>query len=367
MKAPRVEKLAQTLVNYSIGVQPGDTVALSGDISGLPWVREVYKQVILAGGLCATSIGDQEMGYFLLNHGNDDQLAWLSPMAHWSAAEADILMAIRSSNNTRAGSNIDSKRVAAQAAAHSDLGKLRFERAATGKQRWVIAMFPTDGNAQEADMSLEAWEDFVYKACFVDQPDPVQCWRDVEKNQQKYVDWLKGRDQVTVRGPNVDLSLSIKARTFINSTAKHNMPSGEIFTGPVEESVNGWVRFTYPVIRDGRQIDGVPLKFEKGKVISATATKNEAYLLSMLDTDPGARYLGEWAVGTNFGINRFTGLILFDEKIGGTMHMAVGRGYPETGSHNESAIHWDMICDMRDGSEIVVDGELLYKNGQFVF
>ena len=366
MKDPRLEKLAHTLVNYSVEVKPGDTVALVGDVSGLPLIREVYRQVILAGGLCATTIEDETQDQFLLRHGNDDQLAWLSPMSRWSAAEADIRLMIRSSNNTRAGSSIDPKRLAAQAAARNDLNKIRFERAASGQQRWVATMFPTEANAQDAEMSLEEWEDFVYKACFADQPDPIQCWRDVEVNQQKYVDWLKGHDRVVVRGPNVDLSLSIKGRTFINSTAKRNMPSGEIYTGPVEDSANGWVRFTYPAVKDGRQIEGVELKFQDGKVISATASKNEAYLLSMLDIDPGARYLGEWAIGTNYGITRFTGLILFDEKIGGTMHMAVGRGYPQTGSRNESAIHWDMICDMRDGSEILVDGELLYKNGQFV-
>jgi aminopeptidase len=215
-------------------------------------------------------------------------------------------------------------------------------------------------------MSLEEFENFMYSACLVDQPDPIQAWREVERKQQKYVDWLKGRKHIQVRGSNIDMTLSIADRTFINSTATHNMPSGEIFTGPVEDSVNGWVRFNYPAINGGRQVDGIELNFENGKVIKATAKKNQEYLLSMLNTDPGASYLGEWAIGTNYGINRFTGNILFDEKIGGTIHMAVGRGYPETGSKNESAIHWDMICDMRQDSEIIVDGDLLYKNGQFV-
>src|SRR5579859_3529909 len=234
MKDPRVEKLARTLITYSVEIKSGDTVALNGDVSGLPLVEEVYKQVILAGGHCAVSLGDDEMGNFLLRHGNDEQLSWLSPMARWSSEEADVLISIRSSNNTRAANSLDPKRSALSASAHSALGKIRFQRSAAGTQRWVIAMFPTNANAQEADMSLEEWENFVYKACFVDQPDPVQCWRDVEANQQKYVDWLKGRDKVVVRGPNVDLSLSVKDRTFINSTAKRNMPSGEIFTGPVE-------------------------------------------------------------------------------------------------------------------------------------
>jgi aminopeptidase len=170
---------------------------------------------------------------------------------------------------------------------------------------------------------------------------------------------------VVVRGKNSDLKLSVEGRTFINCAGDKNMPDGEIFTGPVEDSINGWVRFTYPAIYRGQEVDGVELEFKDGKVVNAKANKNEAYLMAMLNMDEGARYLGEFAIGTNYGIKRFTKSILFDEKIGGSMHMAVGAGYPETGSHNKSALHWDFICDMRDDSEILVDGELFYKNGEF--
>src|SRR5262249_35719587 len=308
---------------------------------------------------------DGPLANFFLHHAIDEQLKWISPVERWVVEESKVRITIRSSSNTRRNSSVEPKRVSAFNASRPELSRLRLRCSASGEQRWSLVMFPTEAHAQEADMSLVEFEDFVYRACFADQPDPIQCWRDVHAKQQKYVDWLKGRNHVHARGPNVDMTLSIKNRTFINSTATHNMPSGEIFTGPVEDSVNGWVRFTYPAINGGRQVGGIELKFENGKVVSATAKKNEAYLLSMLDTDSGSRYLGEWAIGTNYGINRFTGNILFDEKIGGTIHMAVGRGYPETGSHNESAIHWDMICDMRTDSEITVDGDLLYKNGQF--
>jgi aminopeptidase len=193
----------------------------------------------------------------------------------------------------------------------------------------------------------------------------VAHWQKVRAEQQRLVEWLKPRDKAVVRGPNVDLTLSIKGRTFINADGTHNMPDGEIYTGPVEDSVNGWVRFTYPAVAFGREVDGVEIKFEDGRVAKASARKGEEFLLNTLDTDAGARYLGEFAVGTNFGIARFTKSILFDEKIGGTIHMAFGAGYPETGSKNVSSLHWDMICDMRDGSEIVVDGELFYRNGEF--
>jgi aminopeptidase len=179
------------------------------------------------------------------------------------------------------------------------------------------------------------------------------------------VDWLAGKKQVTVKGPNADLSLSIEGRTFINADGEKNMPSGEIFTSPVEESAQGWIRFTYPAISSGREVEGIELEFKDGKVVSARAEKNEEFLLTMLDTDESARYLGEFAIGTNYGIKKFTKSILFDEKIGGSIHLAIGFGFIEAGGKNQSAIHWDMICDMRDDSEIHVDGELFYKNGQF--
>jgi aminopeptidase len=240
------------------------------------------------------------------------------------------------------------------------------ERSAAGNHRWVLTNYPCPAFAQEADMSLSDYERFVYSATFADQPDPVAAWQAIHDMQQKHVDWLMGKDQVVVKGPNVDLTLSIAGRTFINSDGKRNMPSGEIFTGPVEDSVNGWIRFTYPALRGGREVEGVELGFEDGKVVRASATKNEEYLISQLDSDPGARYLGEFAIGTNYQIQRFTKSILYDEKIGGTLHVAVGAGYPETGSRNQSAVHWDFICDMRHESEIWVDGELFYRNGQFV-
>ena len=240
------------------------------------------------------------------------------------------------------------------------------ERSAAGELKWTSTLFPTAASAQEADMSLRAYEEFVYGTCFCDRDDPVAEWQRIHDEQQQAIDWLTGRELVEISGPNAELKLSIKDRQFVNSDGHHNMPSGEIFTGPVEDSVNGWVRFTYPSIAGGREVEGIELWFEDGKVVKATAEKNEKYLLEMLDTDAGSRYLGEFAIGTNYGIQQFTKNILFDEKIGGSFHMAIGAGYPETGSQNRSSVHWDMICDMRDGSRILVDDDLLYQNGQFV-
>jgi aminopeptidase len=214
-------------------------------------------------------------------------------------------------------------------------------------------------------MSLEEFADYVYGTTYADTEDPIAAWQSVHDEQQRLVDWLQGRKQVQVKGPNVDLELSIQGRDFINSDGRANMPSGEIFTSPVEESVSGWVRFSYPAIRESRQVEGIELHFVDGRVEKATAEKNEAFLHSMLDTDRGARYVGEFAIGTNKRINRFIKNMLFDEKIGGTIHMALGYGFSEVGGKNESAIHWDMLCDMREGGQIFVDGELFYESGEF--
>jgi aminopeptidase len=363
----RIARLAHTLVHYSIAVQPGECILLSGELSGLPLIRETHKEIVRAGGHAVVALIDEQMGDFFLRHADDAQLAWLSPLERWASEEAAARIDIRSTNNTRAGTSISPARLALRNSARRGLGKLRFARAAEKTFRWTLTQFPTDAFAQEADMSLAEFEDFVYAATFADQPDPISRWRALGADQQRYVDWLKGKRTVQVRGPHIDMTLSIAGRTFINSDGRRNMPSGEIFTGPVEDSAEGWVRFTYPAIREGRVVEGVELRFAQGRVVEARARKNEEYLLAQLDADPGARYLGEFAIGTNFGIQRFTGNILFDEKIGGTIHMALGNGYPETGSVNESAIHWDMICDMRTDAEIVVDGEVLYRNGAFTF
>jgi aminopeptidase len=281
------------------------------------------------------------------------------------AEKLDVRIAIAAAENTRTLTGVDPQHQQAYQAARRKFMRTYMERSAAGNHRWVVTNFPCQAYAQEADMSLREYEEFVYGATFADQPDPVQCWQDIHDMQQHLVNWLVGKDHVQVQGPNIDLTLSIAGRTFINSDGKRNMPSGEIFTGPVENSANGWVRFTYPAIRDGREVDGVEFEFKEGRVVRASAQKNEAYLLSQLDIDQGARYLGEFAVGTNYKIQRFTKSILYDEKIGGTIHMAVGAGYPETGSQNQSSVHWDFICDMRTDSRILVDGELFYENGQF--
>ncbi len=361
----RTGRLAQLLVNYCVAVRPNDWVLIRADLLGLPLVEQVLAQVLAAGGRPTVQLLDERLDEIVLKHAGDEQLGWLSPVEQLQAERVDARITIRAARNTRGLSGVDPERQRALQNAQRPINQLYMQRAAAGDHRWTLALFPCQAYAQEADMSLAEYEDFVYAATYADQPDPVACWQRVHDRQQRLVEWLAGKSQVTVQGPNVDLSLSIAGRSFVNSDGRRNMPSGEIFTGPVEDSAEGWVRFTYPALRGGREVEGVEFHFAQGRVVRASASKNEAYLLSQLDSDEGSRFLGEFAIGTNDQIGRFTKNILFDEKLGGTMHLAVGAGYPETGSRNRSSVHWDFICDMRQDSEIRVDGELFYQNGKF--
>lgn len=362
----RVERMAKLLVEYSTNVQPGDKVGIFASPAAADLVRAVYERILERGGHPVTSIELPGLQEILYRTASDEQLESLDPLRKLVLEEFDALISIRSFFNTRELSGVDPERQSVRNKAMRPLMQRYMERGAAGELKWCGTLFPTYASAQEADMCLRDYEEFVFGACYCDREDPVAEWNRIHDEQERVISWLKGRDRVKVIGPNADLTLSIKDRVFVNSDGHHNMPSGEVFTGPVEDSAQGWVSFTYPAITGGREVSGIKLRFEDGKVVEASAKKNSNYLLRMLDTDEGSRYLGEFAIGTNFGIQRFTKNILFDEKIGGSFHMAVGAGYPETGSVNRSAIHWDMICDMREGGEIWVDGDLLYKNGEFV-
>ncbi len=362
----RVERLARLLVDYSINAQPGERVAIISTPEAADLIRGIYARILERGAFPVLELSLAGLEEIFFRNASDEQLAFIDPVRKMIIEDFDALIRIRAASNTRELNSIDPDRQALRNKAMQPILRRYMERGGAGELKWNGTLFPTAAYAQEADMSLRDYEDFVYGACFCDREDPVAEWMRVHEEQQQAIRWLEGRKDVKITGPNADLTLSIEDRTFINSDGHHNMPSGEIYTGPVEDSANGWVHFTYPALTGGREVDGIELWFEDGKVVKAKARKNEPYLLRMLDTDEGSRYLGEFAIGTNFGIQRFTKNILFDEKIGGSFHLAVGAGYPETGSHNRSAIHWDMICDMRDGGEIWVDGELMYKGGKFV-
>ncbi|RLD05713.1 MAG: aminopeptidase [Chloroflexota bacterium] len=361
----RIKKLADLLVNYSVRIQPKEWVMIQGNFIAEPLISEVYRAVLEAGGNPIVQMGSNALNKNRYQYSSDEQLKWVSPVEKMLVNEIDAVVNLTATANTRTLTNTDPAKQQMFQLARRELMETYMRRAAEGTLKWVITQYPCPAFAQEADMSLDEYADFVFGTTFVDQDDPIKAWNKLHDEQQVVIDWLKGKKVVTIKSPNADVTLSIEGRKFINSDGKNNMPSGEVFTSPVEDSANGWVNFTYPAIRGGREVEGVRLEFKDGKVVKASAEKNEEYLISQLDSDEGSRYLGEFAIGTNYGIKKFTKSILFDEKIGGSFHMAVGAGFPEAGSKNKSSIHWDFICDVREDSEIRVDGELLYKDGQF--
>ena len=364
----RIAKMARTLINYSTATKPGDKILIRATSPAAePLVQALYQEALRAGAFAYTYTHLRDENSLALEATNNPALLGaVNPMLELMYQNADIVIRIEASENLRALSDYPPEQQKARAKGLSDLIAIQMRREGEGSLRRCTTLFPTQGYAQTAGMSLQQYQEFVYRACKVHLDDPVAAWKTVEAEQQRLVDYLAGKKHLRVRGGNIDMELSIAGRSFINANGTSNFPDGEIFTGPVEDSVNGWVKFTYPAYYGGNEVIGAELTFENGRVVKAAAQKNQEYLLSTLDTDAGARYLGEFAIGANRDIQRFTGSILFDEKIGGTIHMALGQGYPKTGSVNTSAIHWDMICDMRDGGEILVDGELFYKNGNFV-
>jgi aminopeptidase len=372
MSDVRVQKYAKILVEHSTRVVPGDRILIEATTAAEPLVRELFIQILERGGIPHPMLAIPGMMPFsqdelYLTYAKDVQLDFVPTFYKLAYDQFEGRIRVHSATNTRGTTNIDALKVQRRSKALSPITEAQIRRGAEGKFKWVTTLYPTDAYAQDAGMSLKEYEDFVFKAVHAQEDDPIAYWNSTSDEQQKAIDFLSDKGQVVLRGPNVDLTLSIKGRKFSNSIGVYNMPDGEIFTGPVEESVNGWVKFTYPAIYGGVAVEGAELTFSNGRVTTAKAEKNEDYLIKMLESDAGSRYLGEFAIGTNRDINRFTGNILFDEKIGGSFHMALGAGYPETGSRNKSAIHWDMICDMRQDSEIVADGQPFYKNGQFVF
>ncbi len=366
MRDDRVEKLARVLTEYSMEVKPGDLVVLSGGVLSLPLLKSAYHHTLALGGNPAVEVLVPEMTEMLLTEGSDDQLKTIDPFEGIASQQADAHLRVSASQNTRSMTAIRPERQQIYSRARADIRRVRLDRAATGALRWSSTVYPTQAHAQEAEMSLREYEEFIASAGWLDEDDPVVKWREVGAYQARLIAWLTPKSEVRVVSEDTDLTVRIAGRTWINSDGHRNFPSGEIFTGPIEDSVEGHIRFSFASIVQGREVDDIHLWFEKGKVVRAEAAKNQDFLESMLDTDDGARYLGEFAFGTNDNISRFTRNTLFDEKMGGTVHMALGAGYPDSGSTNRSAIHWDLIRDLRGGGEVWVDGELFEKDGKIL-
>jgi len=362
----RLDRLAQVLIRYSLNVQPGNLVAIQGGTEAIPLLREVYRETLRAGGYPELNLDMEDAREIYLKEANEDQLNFVSPITQLITERFDCLLYVDAETNTRRLSRVDPQRAAKLRKAHDTVDTLWSKRAAQGLMRWCYTQYPTNAYAQNANMSLEDYWEFVCDACMLDKPDPVEHWQEMAAKQKTLTAWLKGHKEVRIVAKSTDLVLSIEDRQFLTCDGHINLPDGEIYCGPIENSAQGSIRFTLSTSYDGHAIDDIQLRFDEGRVVEAHAASSEDYLLSMLNMDEGARRIGEFAFGMNYGIRETTRNILYDEKIGGTIHIAMGRSYPESGGLNVSALHWDMICDLRQQGEVWVDGELFLKNGKYV-
>jgi len=362
----RISKLAKLLVNYSLRLKKGDTFVIQSKIACTPLVKEVYKEALIAGAHPIVFVNPEDLNEILYKYGSDEQISYVPPYSIDLIKNIDAFLTIWGEYNTKSLTNIDPAKMKIRSQALGEYNKIFMERIGDGSLRWCGTEFPTNGCAMDAEMSLSEYEDFVYGAGHIDADDPVAHWKKVHDEQQRLVEILNTKSEFEVISKDTHLKLSTKGRTWENCDGRVNFPDGEIFTSPVEDSMNGYIRYTYPAIYGGREVEDIRLTFKDGKVVDAKASKGEDYLLQMLDIDNGSRYVGEFAIGTNYDIKKFTKNILFDEKIGGTIHIAIGAGMPECGGKNVSSLHWDMICGMQDGGEIYADGELIYKDGKFI-
>ncbi len=363
---PRTVGLAKILVGYSTEVKEGEVVSIDGESAAAPLLLAVYEEVLKAGAnpVLNVALEGQIAAYF--KHASDAQLEWISPFAEWMVDNADVRIAVGASTNTRELSGVAPERQTLRQSVTGDLMTRAMKRSAEGDFRWCYTLYPTSAYASEAEMSLADYEDFYYGACLAGDADVLNAWRQASKETERLAEWIEGHEEVRVTAPGTDVRLGIAGRRFIPCDGRNNMPDGEFFTGPVEDSVEGEVSFHLPAVIGGREVSGVKLRFEAGKVVEASAERGEEYLLKLLDTDDGARHLGELGIGTNYGIDRGTREVLLDEKIGGTVHMAVGASYPESGGVNESSVHTDLVCDLRLGGKLEVDGVVMQEDGRFV-
>jgi aminopeptidase len=355
-----VARWADLLVDYCLQVERGETIVLSAEVIAQPLLEACYKAVVLRGGHPLLRVELAGLHEFFLERATDEQLDYVPPSALSEAVTSNARIRIAADNDTTAMARVDPAR------------QSRFERArdpvrqASRKGRWVLTQYPTPLYAAMAGTTMSAYEDFVTRAMFLDREHPASAWQELGNRQKGLIEFMSRVSQVRIEAAGTDLTLSVAGRTWINSDGRRNMPSGEIFTGPIEDSAAGTLRCGFPVCRDGRELVGIELTLDRGTVVRARAEQGESYLAAMLDLDPGARKLGELGLGLNGGIDRFTGSILYDEKIGGTVHLALGQSYPETGGLNQSALHWDLIVDTRTDGRLTADGRLVMENGKWL-
>jgi aminopeptidase len=365
MTDSRVEKLAKLCVHYSVSVKPKELVIIQGSDRAFPLIHELYKECLLSDAY-PQIMPTLDVQYTFFKYAKEHQLKFVSPLDKFLAENIDVSIGIFCDPNPKRLTNIDPAKMRMRMASRREIADIFYKREAEKKYRWTGLPFPIDAEAQEASMALSEYEDFVYTSCHVNREDPIAEWTRIQKEQEKTCKFLNQAKEIRVVGEDTDLTFNVKGRKWINCSGQKNMPDGEVFTAPVENSVNGTIRFTFPGIYLGREVEDIKLTFMEGRVVKASAAKGDELLQQLLKIE-GADRLGETAIGTNYEITRFTKSMLFDEKMGGTIHMALGLNpIPETGGLNKSALHWDILKDMKKDGEIYADKKLFYKNGKFL-
>jgi len=359
----RVERLAGLVVNYSLGVRKNDLMMIAGESSGEPLIREAMRAALERGANIMTQIAFPWQDELFFKLAADHQLEYVNPVQKFQIEQITRFLGIVCTTNSKRLTRVAPEKTAKTSKARYEINDRFMQRAAAKELTWCGVAFPGSGDAQDAEMGIEAWENFVFEACLCDKPNPVKAWKEVGARQEEMVKYLNKAKSFRIEADGTDFKVEAGGRKWINCDGKYNMPDSEVFTAPIEDSAEGRIRFNVPAVHAGREVSGVEVTFKKGKAVKAKAAKAEDYMNEMLNMDKGARYLGEFAIGTNFGIKDYTKKILFDEKIGGSIHMAFGRCYEECGGTNKSALHWDMILDLRKGGTLIADGKKIVVDG----
>jgi aminopeptidase len=360
-----LQKYANLLVHYCLEIKEGDKLYISTTTLAEPLLREVYRAAIKAGALVDFNMSFREQNRIFITEASDAQLDYVLPAFREMMETYDAYLVIRAPFNVKEDASNDPIKSKRRQAALHDVNQIYMERIADRNLKRCLCQYPTQAAAQEANMSLEEYEAFVFGACHLFSPNPAQEWIKVREKQQSVVDYLNQCDQITYRNKHSDITFSVKDRIWINSDGRSNMPSGEVFSSPIEDSVNGVIHFDFPSIYMGNEVDGITLKVKNGQIVEWHADKGQDFLDTIFEME-GTKYFGEVAIGTNYNIQKTTKNILFDEKIGGSVHLAIGQSYKQTGGKNISPVHWDLIADMKDGGTIHADGKLIYQNGEFL-
>jgi aminopeptidase len=362
----RLDLLASLLVNYCVETKPGDVVRINGSVSAADLIRAVYREILQAGGHPLLRLRLDGLDETFYRQASDAQIDFLNDVQRYEVEHIQASIGIWAPGNLRETAGIDPKRLARRSKAMEPLQAPFMKPRDQGGVKWVGLDFPTNGSAQEAGMSLADFEEFVFRACMPESGNPADYWRRVHNEQERLVQILNRVEELHFQGPQMDLRMRCQDRKWINCDGQMNMPDGEIYTAPIDDSAQGWIAFDYPSEYFGKPVEGIRLEFQQGAVVHYSAEKGQDSLQAALEIDEGAKRIGEISFGTNAGIQIGTKNTLFDEKIGGTIHLALGEAYPDAGGINKSAIHWDIVAEMKNGSRVSADGRVIYENGKFL-